>query len=62
MNMLAVGVEGDIGAEELSGPPSDITFAFSLSISVLTALLRSDTLLTLPVLANNNLYFYLSYV
>ena len=32
MNMLAVGVEGDIGAEELSGPASDITFAFSVSI------------------------------
>ena len=32
MNMLAVGVEGDIGAEELSGSAPDITLAFSVSL------------------------------
>ena len=53
MNMLAVGVEGDIGAEGLSGA-ADITFSVSIEaeaisvllVLVLTALLISDTVLS----------------
>ena len=57
--MLAVGVEGDIGA------PADIIFSLSIEaeaislVLVLTVSRISDTALTIPVLAKNNLYFYL---
>ena len=49
MNMLAVGVEGDIGADEDSGAAADIIFSVSIeaeAISVLLLVLISDTVLT----------------
>ena len=69
MNMLAVGVEGDIGADEHSGggggAPDDIIFSVSIEaeaisvLLVLTALLISDTVLTSHCSrpCENNLYF-----
>ena len=67
MNMLAVGVEGDIGADEHSGgggAPDDIIFSVSIEaeaisvLLVLTALLISDTVLTSHCSrpCENNLY------
>lgn len=66
MNMLAVGVEGDIGAEEELSGAADITFSVSIEaeaisvlllVLVLTVLLISDTVLAIPVLTKTTFIF-----
>ena len=39
MNMLAVGVEGDIGADEDSGAAADIIFSVSIEAEAISVLL-----------------------